>query len=543
MFVCNKVDITKAAQKYDQRSAGRKESEKDDNNDDDDNDDGDDEDDDEDDDDDDDDDCEKKEKEATEKKTKDGVNGGNGSHLKEANKIANKGEAVYNQLKDMYGLEETWETCPLFHAISAREVREERLANRETEVTRRFRRFESSLQGHLGKIMKTQTRRVVQKLLVLQETFANVVQLQRTSITQQASVVPQILKKAAGMRTKMINSLSAITFKSEETKWNILEDLDDLKACLLYQAEVYEVEGLQSLQQEFQTMVKIGLPAYSDILQNTSLNIAFAKFVSDVKGGILEKTCHTLEKAVEVLMKDYVNDLTIAIADLNAVLRNPTASRMLEEIYDVQFLTAKAEADQCLEHVVNGLLDSMTEVAKISLRTEISEPLSRCLCPDDLSSYTSIDVRKTATRLNICETLLATLDFDRAVDSVREACTSRLLKMHDQFMDALSSFASLEAAFSNSHMSSQLEAFRVRFTPQIRKLTVEGMALQYLQIFGPVTLGQPIVEARHGVIYECTSERWCRTSPTGQCVVKVLDKRELGESVWNQTAVDLVNMV
>ena len=108
-------------------------------------------------------------------------------------------------------------------------------------------------------------------------------------------------------------------------------------------------------------------------------------------------------------------------------------------------------------------------------------------------------------------------------------------------MSALSLFTSLQEAFANSDLSWQLEEFRLHFTPQIRKLTVEGMALNFLQIFGTVTCGSSIAQARHGAIYECTSRRWCRASPSGQCVVKTLYKRDVGERAWNQTAVDLVN--
>ena len=526
------MDTTKEAKKYDRRAAARKDSH-------DDNDDGggssgchwDGDDHDNDDEDEDEDEHEKENREEQEHE--------------EEGAVINKGKVVFNQLRDKFALGETWETCPFYYAMSAKEVRQERLAKREAKSTIGFRRFQSSLQDHLGKIIKTQTRRAVQKLLVLQESFAHVVQLQRTSITQKASVVPQILKKATKLQNRMVKSLSTITLESQESKTMILEDLELLKMKISHEAEVYKFDNPQNLQREFETMGKGGLPSYSNILQKATFDVAFAKFVGDMKSIILEKTCQALENVVQVLMKDYVNDLTIAVTEFNKDLSNPIVSRILEEIYDFQFLEAKAETDQLLQHVMNALLDSMSEVAIIALRTAISEPLSKCLCPEDLSSYTAIkiDVFKKTTRRNICDTLLATIDLNHVVDSVREACTSQLLKMHEQFMAALSLFRSLQDAFANSDMSSQLEVFRLYFTPQIRKLTVEGMALNFLQIFGPVTFGLPIAQARHGIIYECTSRRWCSASPSGQCVVKALDKRDVGESAWNQTAVDLVNMM
>lgn len=541
LFVCNKVDTTKAAKKYDHDkededddggggsgSGGYGDAEDAEDADDDDNDD---------------DEEEEDMKDNGEEKENTKNDDDSRKESREANKVINKGQAVFNQLRDKFSLEETWKTCPFYYAMSAREVRLERLEKREEEATRRFRRFQTSLQDHLGTIIRTQTRRVVQKLLVLQESFANIVQVQRASITQKASVVRQILQKATKVQTKMVESFSTSTLESQNSKRVIVEELELLKMEISREAEAYKVENPQILQREFQTMVKAELPSYSNLLLNAPFDVAFATFVGDVKSSILEKTCQYLDNAVQMLMKDYVDDLTIAMTEFNKDLSNPIVSRILEETYDVQFLAAKAETDQRLQLVINALLDSMSEVARMALRTEISEPLSKCLCPEDLSSYTAIDVCTETTRRSICDTLLATIDFNRVVDSVREACNSHLQILHDQLMAGLSIFASLQDAFAESDMSSQLGMFRLCFTPQIRKLTIEGMALNFLQIFGPVTLGLPIAKARYGRIYECTSRSWCRASPSDQCVVKVLDRRVVGESVWNQTAVDLVNMM
>ena len=209
LFICNKVDTTKEAKKYDGRAVSRIDSH--DGNDDgggssgcycdvDDDDNGD-------------------EDEDKEENREEQEHEGDGT-------VINKGKAVFNQLRDKFALGETWETCPLYYSMSAKEVRKERLAKRKAESTKRFRRFQTSLQDHLGKVIKTQTRRVVQKLLVLQESFASVIQVQRTSITQKASVMPQILQKATNVQSKMLKSLSAITLESQESKTMILEVRD-----------------------------------------------------------------------------------------------------------------------------------------------------------------------------------------------------------------------------------------------------------------------------------------------------------------------------
>ena len=499
MFVCNKIDISKESQEFDNS---------------------DDEDDEEDDDDDDD-------------------------------MIDDKGKIVFNQLKDRRFLSgEYGQCCELFHAISAKQVREERVKHSRDErvkhskpgvATRSFQQFQTSLQSLLGQVMKTQTKRVVQTLLLLQESFVNVVQVQRTLITQQASVVPDILKKASEIETKMFESLKSITFESEDSKQRIVERMKSMKTEFIHEAEVYKAANPRNLQREAQTMLQTDLPDFLGelTLSIVGKNMALELFLSDMKGSILEKTCNELDTFVQTMMNDFVGDLTKAIIDFNEYLSHPIVSQILEESYGIQFLEAKAETDELLKIILNELLDSVKEAASIALRREISVPLSA----KQMSSYAKKDVRDKSSRRSIVESLLEAINEKRVAEAVLEACHDRLQRMLETFRATMAFLASLQTAFTNCQMASQLEVFRMHFTPQIRTLAVEGMALKYLQGLGPVQFGSRVAGTRHGVIYECTSEHWCRLSSTGQCVVKVVKKRDVGEVAWNQTAVDLVNMM
>ena len=508
LFVCNKIDMTKEARKFDKR------------------------DDDEDDDDDDD-----------ESESKDDSDGQGLTHNPEHGQVPNKGETVFNQLKERKFLSgESWQTCDSFHAISAKEVREERVNHRDGEATRSFQRFQTNLQSLLRKVMKTQTKTVVQTLLLLQESFVNVVQVQRTLITQQASVIPDILKKANEIDAKMFESLKCITLESEGSKQKIIEHIQGMKTEFIHEAEDYKAANQQKLQHEAQTILKTDLPALSGELGLWSLigsDIVLELFLSDMKSSILQRTCNALDNFVQTMMNDLVGDLTKAIIDFNEYLTHPIVSQILEESYGIQFLEAKAETAELLKVILNELLDSVKEAASIALRREISVPLSS----KQMSIYAKKDVQKKAIRRAIVQSLLETINAERVAEAVLEACHDRVQRMLETFREAMSFLASLQTAFANSQMASQLEVFRMHFTPQIRTLAVEGMALKFLQGLGPVQLGSLVAKTRHGVIYECTSERWCRLSPTGQCVAKVLNKRDVGELAWNQTAVDLVNMM
>lgn len=488
MFVCNKVDISKEAREFDHS-----------------------------DDDDDDDEIE-------------------GSH--------GKGEIVFGQLKKRKFLsEESWQTCDLFHAISAKNVRYDRREGIEGEATWRFQRFQTDLKSLLGKVMKTQTSKVVQTLLLLQESFVNVVQEQRTLITQQASVVPDIVRKANEIEAKLIESLKSMALNSEESKEEIVEQINNLKSEFVREAEEYKAANEGLLKHEYQTMVKTALPSRSAELflvnPNYAKTIVLERFLSDMKGSILEKTCNTLDTLVQTRMRHLVHELTKAIIDFNEYLSHPIVSRILEESCGMQFVAAKAETDRLLHIMLEGILDSVKEAANIALRREISVPLSS----RQISTYTRENVHNKANRRSVVESLLETINEERVAQAVLEACRDRLQRMLQTFQTATQFVASLQMAFEDCQMTSQLEVFRMHFTPQIRTLAVEGMALKYFQNRGPADLGSRIALTRHGVIYECTSESWCRASPSGQCVVKVLAKKDVDENAWNQTAVDLVNMM
>ena len=487
MFVCNKVDITDEAEEFDKS------------------------------DDDDDDDV-------------------------EAEGCRDKEKIVFNQLKENNFLSgENCQACDLFHAISAKKVRDERRNGIEGAATWRFQRFQTHLQSLLGKVMKTQTGRVVQTLLLLQESFVNVVQVQRTLITQQVSVIPDIVKKANEIETKLIYSLKSLELNSEQSKEKIVEQINNLKCEFVHEAEEYKAANEGELKRAYQTMVRTALPGLSAelLLLNANKTIVLERFLSDMKSSILEKTCNALDSLVQTRMSHFVGDLTKAIIDFNEYLSHPIVSRILEESCGMQFEVAKAETDRLLHIILDGILDSVKEAANIALRREISVPLSS----RQISTYTRENVHNKANRRSIVESLLETINEESVAEAVLEACRDRLQRMLQTFQETTQFVASLQMAFADSQMTSQLKVFRMHFTPQIRTLAVEGMALKYFQNLGPVELGSRIAGTRHGVIYECTSERWCRSSPSGQCAVKVLAKKDVGVSAWNQTAVDLVNMM
>ena len=503
MFVCNKVDIMKETRHFD----------------DDDEDDGD-------DDGDEDDDDERE---------------GN-SEVNRTSYTRDKGEIVFNQLKERNFLSsESSKMCDIFHAISAKVVRTERVDDSKGEATRRFERFRAKLQSFLAQIMKTQTRRIVQALLVLQESFVNVVQVQRSQITQQTSIVPDVTRKAIQIEKKMFESLISITCESKDAKQRIQEHIKTLKKTFVQDAVEHKIPNQRTIQREAQTMLKTDLKIAlsSEQLLQIKKDYVLERFLGDMKSNILEKTCSSLDNFVQSLMDDLVSELTSDIIDFNECLTHPIVSRIMEESYGVQFHEAKAETREVLQDILNHLLDSVKEAASVALRREISGPISA----KQMTTYSKKDVNNKAGRQLIVESLLETIDEKRVAEAVHEACFDCLQKMRSRFLSTTDFLAALQTAFSNSQATVQLEELRVRFTPEMRMLAVEGMALKYKLNFGPVELGSFIADTRHGKLFECRSERWCRRLPSGQCVVKVIRKATLGTSVWKQTAVDLVNMM
>ncbi|PFX34056.1 Dual serine/threonine and tyrosine protein kinase, partial [Stylophora pistillata] len=467
------------------------------------------------------------------------------SESDEINDKKDKEEVVFDQLKDSNFLTgESSKTCDLFHAISAKDIRTERKDKVSGgEATRRFQRFQGKLQTLLADIMKGQTKRVVQALLVLQESFVNVVQVQRSQITQQASIIPEITRQACQIESKMFDSLKSFTSSdSEGTKQRIQEHLKELKETFSQDAVTYKVPNQRTIRERAQTMIKTDLKVAFSPEQLSRMNkedFILERFLGDMKANILEKLCNSLVRFVQSLMEEVVSDLIEDIIGLNDNLTHPMVSKILEESYGGQFVKAKTETRELIEDILNNLLDSIKEAARVALRREISVPLSS----KEVRTYSKRDVTDKTRRQSVVESLLATIDDKRVAEAVFDACFDCLQRMRNRFLSSMDFLQHLQTAFSNSQATVQLEDLRLRFTPEIRMLAVEGMALKYVQNYGPVKCGSPIAQTRHGQLFDCASVTWCRCSPRGQCVVKEIERKTVGESVWKQNAVDLVNMM
>ena len=290
------------------------------------------------------------------------------------------------------------------------------------------------------------------------------------------------------------------------------------------------------------TMIKTDLKVAFSPEQLSEMNredFILERFLGDMKGNILEKMCNSLDKFVESLMDKVASDLIKAIIDFNENLTHPMVSKILEESYGVHFVEAKAKTHEVIEDILNHLLDSIKEAARVALRKEISGPLSS----KQMTTCTKRDVADKTRRQLVVESLFDTIDEKRVAEAVFEACFDRFQRMRDRFLSTMEFLMRLQTAFSSCQATEQLEDLRLRFTPEIRMLAVEGMALKYVQNHGPIACGSLVAKTRHGQLFDCASVSWYRCSPSGQCVVKVIEKEKVGESAWKQNAVDLVNMM
>ena len=95
---------------------------------------------------------------------------------------------------------------------------------------------------------------------------------------------------------------------SEDSKEKILEQINKLKSEFVHDTEECKAANERLLKREYQPMAITALPSLSAelLLQTANKTIVLERFLSDMKGSILEKTC-TL---VQTRMSDYVGELT-----------------------------------------------------------------------------------------------------------------------------------------------------------------------------------------------------------------------------------------
>ena len=136
--------------------------------------------------------------------------------------------------------------------------------------------------------MKTQTKRIVQALLVLQESFVNVVQVQRSQITQEAFIVPEITRQACQIESKMFDSLKSFTSSdSEDAKQRLQEHIKSFKEEFSQDALHYKIPNQRTMPKKAQTMIKTDLKVAFSPEQLSEMNredFILERFLGDMKG-------------------------------------------------------------------------------------------------------------------------------------------------------------------------------------------------------------------------------------------------------------------
>ena len=467
----------------------------------------------------------------------------------------NKGAAVFDKLKDakLIPTEASIQTYPYFHAVSAKAHREARRGKPEAKANPEnlkaaasFQRFEQCIKERLEVAVKQETKRAVNKLLVLQESFVSGVSMAHASemmATQsfQTERIPAIFDDIMRAEAAFKDALATLAANQKGIQSLIENSLRNLEKHFTQIAEEYEIAAVDNIQEDIgKSMVEMGSPGIAlEMMITMTLDseaTVFARFIEDMKETILSETFNALKDPLARTMTEPVASASENIMSLLEKLQHPIAAQIFQEIYEIDFAEMKDHSKEMLLFVLEKLLDSIKEIGIVTFRKEISGPVSKAFPPGQGAEYAGQDVRDKNNRIEVVRTILSNIDPCKVSQALMEECNAKFDQMHRSFQAALAGLQQFIEGLASESDSSRLNELRDFHIPKVRLLAVRSYALQFLMMNGPLEVGEVVPCAQ---IYECVSPRWYHDGKA--TAVKVVEKKTVGSETWNRTGIDLIN--
>lgn len=426
--------------------------------------------------------------------------------------MRDKKMAVFKQLKKDGFLppEEQIDSSELFHGLSSTLVKRDRKKELKTLATMSFEHFELCILEKLESALRKQSKRDLSALLTAQELFlASVVGTQRNWALA-ARQFEKDCKRAKDVEEAIFTMVERLINKGDSIVKTIKHDIEKLSEILLKEARDYQYTTW-----------------------GTKKEVLVEAFSCHIKGTILDRAFNVLRRSFQRVLKQSLLKTAI-LTELRKEI-NPFFRRMLQRTLgyecDLQQLDKDPERFE-IYSVLEKVIDSIGSDVDVLLRKQIKSQLE------------SVDIKQIGTaprpedplwRREVVNSLLAKIDIKYLSNEVIHTCERALLKKRQEFKAGIETVALLNVVFP---AEGKLDDIRTKHTPHVAHLAVRGHSLRYVIEQGPPELGPQIQTTQHGHLYCCTSPLWVHGD---DCVVKVVKRGDVKQSVWSQTMLDCMH--
>ena len=488
MFVCNKVDTTAGAQSFDARTSDELDSDE----------------------------------EETETKV-------------------DKEKIVFSQLQQ-HGLieeSESYDSCSSFFGISAKNVRKDRRKKTFSRATELFSKFEEGLFGVLEETVKRQAKQVAKKLIFVQTNLVHAMGSKRQDLLHKLES-PLEFDTAKSVEKSLHDSLTSTIAKKigMVVKCNLLNLEEKFMREAVHLHTTEQVPPMDELEARVNDLLFLKENSkYHRKLTWNKDDAPFILLLIILRGLILDRTFNDLKRCfegvvdeakevVEVHSRNIINPRlrhAFGVA-YGSGLPNTESSSLPNKPSPVLLVRLKSEVSKALREVLSEV---------------ITEGLLHAMEWKSLNSY-DFNLADTQSRRKILELIISkfTISNLRITQAICVACNGVLDAVHEDFLKVVDGQSGLNDLVSNK-WSRQLEEMAALYIPTVRRLAVEGFALQFLLNNGPLTLSPEMKYTKHGTIHGCTG--WTGEMSAGGFVVKVIKEEKVETDVWTQTAVDLID--
>ena len=461
---------------------------------------------------------------------------------------SDKQRTVFYQLQNHGLIEEidSFDTCSCFYGISATNAREDRRKNRTSKATEAFSRFEEGLLAILDETVKRQAKQAVSKLILLQMSIVQAMGRTRQDVSHGRLFGSSLeFDRAKSIGNSIHGTLLSAIASEKKIGMLVKCNLLNLEEKLMSTAEYYQFhstgrsKGLEVEARTYYMLLLKGNESKGQLTYNPIKEDApFLRFLVSMKGVIMDMTFNVLKRVVEEFLKRTTDHVEIH----SVRITNPVLGYAFEVAYGSGLPKRQSSDTTSLPETGVDVLNLLKTMMSNALRQVLTKLLMDGLlhameCKSSIPSFNFADQQN---RRKIMELVFSKFNYDVITETLCVACTKCLQAVHDAFFKIIDDLSRVNDLVSTNR-SQQLQEMAALYVPTVKHLVVRGLALQFLLTKGPLILGPVLKSTKHGRIYDCTG--WATEGYRRACAVKVIEEEKVDAEVWEQTSVDLFNVM
>ena len=450
-----------------------------------------------------------------------------------------KEEHVFSQLKEYGHIPQEAEirSCEMFHGLSAKKVRDARLAKQSNETTENFAMFQKSFLKVLADSIRRHTRIAIDGITSVLDQFILAFKESVIDSPKAFKSLEQVISVALETEQRIADALKCKVSENLVDESLIAEALQKVKHDIVRDEHTVHKKLSVLPDEAFEEEIITGL--FAKKRMDTQKLKDRTRFICDAAVTVGMKVAPVLQLAIRKTIEAVITgELTKNLQQVVQRIEVPAVKRALRRAYGMD-LNATDGGTSCAAMIAtpDEILRSIDDAIRAALAAGTYSVIRSQIVVERMHVVRSArqHAMDNAWKESVANSIMERFNPKEIAELVNQACKRKVSKMHLHFHGFMTSLLALfELRKSLEANSLFLKDLRLIYVPHLMQLAVTAYAVKSELEQGQVQLGDVIAKGKTAKIYSCPSSKWPADS-----AIRVVKEHEVGEELWIRFSQDV----